>query len=56
MSDILCKLISLGNEIGTVTSAMMYDGNYMSVSGERADGAQFDITFSAKGGLKDDES
>lgn len=56
MSDILCKLIALGNEIGTVTSAMMYDGNYMTVSGKKADGAFFDITFTAKEVLNNDES
>ena len=54
MSDILCKLIGLGNEIGTVTSAMMYDSGYMTVSGEKADGTKFDITFHAKEANEDE--
>ena len=56
MSDILCKLIALGNEIGTVTGAMMCDGDYINVSGNTADGAKFNFTFNLKEVQKDDES
>ena len=45
MSDMLCKLIGFGNEVGTVTNAMMSDGNYLSVSGKTADGKDFNISF-----------
>ena len=29
MSEVLCRLIGLGNDIGTVTSAMMYDNGFI---------------------------
>lgn len=45
MSDILCKLIGLGNEVGTVTSASMYDNSYLSVDGVTADGKKFNINL-----------
>ena len=57
MSDILVKLIGIGNEIGTVTTASMYDDGYTTVKGHTADGAKFDITFNpTKEEQKNDES
>lgn len=48
MSDILVRLIGLGNDIGTVTSANMYDDGYMVIKGHKDDGSKFDITFNLK--------
>lgn len=48
MSDVLCRLIGLGNEVGTVTSAMMYDFGYMTVDGKTNEGKKFTITLSVK--------
>lgn len=56
MSDILCKLIGLGNEIGTVIKAMMYDGNYMVVTGKKANGTEFEVVFRVMEGTSNDES
>lgn len=53
MSDILCRLIGLGNEIGTVTSAMMHDSNYLSVDGVTADGKEFNFSLYFKEEKKD---
>ena len=38
MSEVLFRLIGLGNDIGTVTSAMMYDNGFITVDGETKDG------------------
>lgn len=54
MSDMLCKLIAIGNEIGTVTNAMMNNGNYLSVSGKTHDGNDFDISFYIREEKNDD--
>ena len=57
MSDILVKLIGIGNEIGTVTTVSMYDDGYTTVNGHTADGAKFYITFNlTKEEQKNDES
>jgi hypothetical protein len=48
MSDILCKLIKVGNDVGKVTSAMMYDSGFMTVEGVKISGKKFSITFSVK--------
>ena len=56
MSDILVRLIGLGNEVGTVTSANMYNSGFMTVEGVKADGHKFSITFSVKEEKSDDES
>ena len=48
MSDILCRLIGLGNEFGTVVTAMMYDSGFMTVDGKTKDGKKFSITLSIK--------
>lgn len=48
MSDVLCRLIGLGNEIGTVTSAMMYDNGFMTVDGKTNEGKSFSITLNVK--------
>lgn len=46
MSDILCRLIGLCNEVGTVTSAMMYDNGFITIDGKTNDGKKFSITMS----------
>lgn len=56
MSDILVKLIGLGNEIGTVTSANMYDHGFMSVDGVTVNGRKFSITLSVSKEECNDES
>ena len=56
MSDILVRLIGLGNEVGTVTSANMYDDGYMAVFGKTANGNQFSITFNVKEETANDKS
>ena len=48
MSDILCRLIGIGNEFGTVASAMMYESGFMTVDGTTKDGKKFSITMSVK--------
>lgn len=48
MSEVLCRLVSIGNEIGTVTSAMMYDNGFITVDGDTFDGKKFSITMSVK--------
>ena len=48
MSDILCRLIGLGNKVGTVITAMMYDNGFMTVEGTTKDGKQFSITLRVK--------
>ena len=48
MSDILCRLIGLGNEVGTVVTALMYDSGFMTVEGTTNDGKKFSITLSIK--------
>lgn len=48
MSDILCRLIGLGNEVGTVVTAMMYDSGFMTVEGKTHDGKNFSITMNVK--------
>ena len=56
MSDLLCKLIGLGNDIGTVVSAHMYDSGVISVEGMTAGERKFDITFCVKEEKKDDNA
>ena len=48
MSEVLCRLIGLGNEIGTVTSAMMYDYGFITIDGATKEGKKFSITMSVK--------
>ena len=48
MSEVLCRLVSIGNEIGTVTSAMLYDTGFITVDGDTFDGKKFSITMSVK--------
>ena len=48
MSDILCKLIEVGNAVGKVTSAMMYDSGFMTVDGVKPSGKKFAITLNVK--------
>lgn len=48
MSDILCRLIGLGNEVGTVVTAMMYADGFMTIEGKTNDCKKFSITMSIK--------
>lgn len=48
MSEVLCRLIGLGNDIGTVTSAMMYVDGFITVDGETKDGKKFKLSLSVK--------
>lgn len=48
MSEVLCRLIGLGNEIGTVTSAMMYDNGFITVDGVTKDGKKFNLNLTVR--------
>ena len=48
MSEVLCRLIGLGNDIGTVTSAMMYDSGYLAVDGVTNDGKKFNLNLTVR--------
>lgn len=53
MSEVLCRLIGLGNDIGTVTSAMMYDNGFITVDGETKDGKKFNLSLTVREEEKD---
>lgn len=53
MIDILAKMCAIGNELGTVTSAMMYDHNYITIEGETKLKKQFSLTLHIKEEEKD---
>lgn len=48
MSEFLCKLIGIGNEVGTVTSAMMYDSGFLTVEGVTPDGKKFNLNMTVR--------
>lgn len=50
---ILVKMIGLAKEVGTVTSAMWYDDDYLTVDGTTEDGKKFSLNLSVKGEKKD---
>lgn len=45
MYEIFRKLCALGDNIGTVNSAMMYDNGFMTVDGKLHDGKPFSFTL-----------
>lgn len=48
MSEILRNLVMVGDYIGIVVSAMMYESGFMTVDGKTKDGKKFTITLSIK--------
>lgn len=53
MSNVLCRLIDLGNDIGTVTRAMMYDNGFLTVEGVTESGKQFNLSLTVREEEKD---
>ena len=54
MIEILAKMCAIGNELGTVTSAMMYDHAYITIEGEtKLEKKKFSITLHIKEEEKD---
>lgn len=47
------KLCALADNIGTVTSAMMYDSRFMTIEGKLHDGTDFTLNLSLKEEKKD---
>lgn len=47
-TDLFSKLIYIGKETGTITSAKMYDQEFMQVEGKTSEGKAFTLTLSIK--------
>ena len=45
MIDVLLSLIGVAGKVGTVSSALMYDHDYMTIEGVTADGKKFHISL-----------
>ena len=56
MIGIFAKLCALGGEVGTVTSAMMYDSGFMTITGETKEGKHFTITINVEEEKNDGKS
>lgn len=44
MSDILCVMVDIGNQIGKISEASMY-GDFISVEGTTKEGKRFSLTL-----------
>ena len=56
MSEIFQKLMNIGLKIGEVTTAHLYDNDFITIEGVTAEGKKFSITLHVTEEEKEDES